>query len=280
MEIWQALHLLGIEETVHLAGVAEELGITGVALGDHLVLTESWRSPYPYSPDGSVAMPAAAPFPDPWVVFAAMAATTTRLRFTSWVFILPLRDPFSTAKSIATLDRLAPGRVDLGIGVGWLAEEFAAAGIDFASRGTRTDESLEVMRLLWTGAPVSFSGRHFAFDDVVLQPTPARPVPIMVGGHTGAALRRAARTDGWYALSMGTDELRRHLDSLRSERERIGRASAPFRVLVMASPDIDAREHAELVDLGVTGLVMPPPPADAPEDQVLGVLRQAAELGR
>jgi probable F420-dependent oxidoreductase len=274
--VWQALHFADPSELVALAVEAEALGFTGVALGDHLLVPDEWTSPYPYTRDGRVNMPKDADFPDPWVSFAAVAARTERLRFTTWVFVLPLREVFSVAKAVATLDRLAPGRTVFGVGVGWLEEEFRAAGIDFTGRGRRTDEMLEAMRLLWTGQPVSFHGDHVAFDAARLRPVPAGPVPITIGGHTPAALRRAADHDGWYALAVDRAALHAQLDELAERRRAAGRADRPFTITAMVGPDADPADCADLAARGVTDVCCPPPIGQADLAAKIEALRATA----
>jgi probable F420-dependent oxidoreductase len=256
---WQALHFADPQQLVALGREAEALGFTGIALGDHLLVPDQWTSPYPYTPDGRVAMPKDVDFPDPWVSFAAIVAHTERLLLTTWVYVLPLRDVFSVAKSVATLDRLAPGRTVFGIGVGWLEEEFRAAGIDFAGRGRRTDEMLEAMARLWTGEAVEFHGDHVDFDAARLRPMPAGPVPITVGGHTRPALRRAARHDGWFALAVSRTDLEAQLAELAELRREADRADAPYMIMAMVGDDADPAECAELRALGVTDICFSPP---------------------
>jgi probable F420-dependent oxidoreductase len=257
VEHWYALHMCATAELVPLAVAAEDLGFTGVALGDHLLLTAQWRSAYPYSADGTVAMDPTAPFPDPWVALGAVAARTERLRMTTWVFVLPLRDPFTVARSAATLDVLSGGRFDFGIGVGWLEEEFAAAGIPFAGRGARTDEMVGVLRALWTGEPVSHHGEAFAFDDVIVRPAVDHPMPLYVGGHTDVALRRAARLDGWYALQLDRAALAERITRYRELRAEIG-TPGPGRVVAMVDGGADPAEIDALAALGVDAVVFRP----------------------
>jgi probable F420-dependent oxidoreductase len=277
---WQALHFADPAELVALGREAEALGFTGVAVGDHLLVPDEWDSPYPYTPDGKVGMPKDADFPDPWVSFAALAAVTERILLTPWVYVLPLRDAFTVAKSIATLDRLAPGRTTLAIGVGWLEEEFRAAGIDFASRGKRTDEMLEAMRLLWTGDAVEFHGDHVDFAPARLRPVPAGPIPVTVGGHTRPALRRAARHDGWFALAVSRTDLVAQLAELQALREEAGTADRPFQVMAMAPPDAGPDQCAELVALGVTDVCFSPPIVEPDLEAKLATVRAtAARLG-
>ena len=256
---WQALHFADPQELLALGQEAEALGFAGIALGDHLLLPEQWQSSYPYTADGKVAMSPHVDFPDPWVSFGALATQTRHLLFTTWVYILPLRDVFTVAKSVATLDRLAPGRTLFGIGVGWLAEEFHAAGLDFTTRGGRTDEMLDALERLWTGGPSTFHGDHFDFHDVYLRPTPAQPVSICVGGHTRKALERAARHDGWYALAVERADFLLQLQEVEGLRRSLGRESRPFTVMTMLDPGADHAECEELARLGVTDIVFQPP---------------------
>jgi probable F420-dependent oxidoreductase len=279
VEHWHALHLTGTAELVPLAVAAEDLGFTGVALGDHLLLTAGWTSPYPYSADGTVAMDPTAPFPDTWVALGAIAARTQRLRLTTWVFVLPLRDPFTVARSVATLDGLSGGRFDFGIGVGWLEEEFAAAGIPFARRGARTDEMVAVLRDLWTGEAVSHHGEAFAYDDVIVRPAPEHPVGLYVGGHTDVALRRAARLDGWYALPLDRADLVERIARYHALRAEEG-ATAPGRVVVMLDGATPAAEVAELGDVGVDAVVyLPLDPALPLDAKVAALAATAARHG-
>jgi probable F420-dependent oxidoreductase len=263
MEHWYALHMSATAELVPLAVAAEELGYTGIALGDHLLLTARWSSAYPYSADGRVAMDPTAPFPDTWVALGAIAARTERLRMTTWVFVLPLRDPFTVARSVATLDVLSGGRFDFGIGVGWLEEEFAAAGIPFARRGARTDEMVAVLRDLWTGEPVSHHGEAFAYDDVIVRPAVDHPVPLYVGGHTDVALRRAARLDGWYALQLDRAALAERIGRYRELRAEVG-SPGPGRVVAMADDAAGAADVEALAALGVDAVVFRPVDARLP----------------
>jgi probable F420-dependent oxidoreductase len=252
---WQALHFADPRELVLLGRVAEDLGYTGIALGDHLVLPDTWETRYPYSASGRVRMRPETMFPDPWVTFGALASQTEHLKFATWVYILALRDIFTVAKSIATVDHLAPGRTLFGVGLGWLAEEFDAAQVPFSSRGQRTDEMIEALQVLWQGGPASYAGEHLAFRDVHVQPTPVSPVPICVGGHSRPALRRAARHDGWFVLNQHRGHLAEDLKALDDLRGEQGRADQPFTVMVMVPPGTPHEECERLEALGVTDVV-------------------------
>jgi probable F420-dependent oxidoreductase len=260
---WQALHYADPRELVLLGRVAEDLGYTGIALDDHLVLPDSWDSRFPYSSTGRVRLRPETMFPDPWVTFGALASQTEHLRFATWVYILALRDIFSVAKSIATVDHLAPGRTLFGVGLGWLAEEYDAAQVPFHTRGRLTDEMLEGLRTIWQGGPATYTGEQLAFRDVHVQPTPLARIPICVGGHSRAALRRAARHDGWFVRPSHREHLADDLLVLRGLREQEGRADQPFTVMVMVPLDTDHSECERLEEIGVTDVVFGPPCTDS-----------------
>jgi probable F420-dependent oxidoreductase len=260
---WQALHFAEPRELVLLGRVAEDLGYTGIALGDHLVLPNSWDTRYPYSGDGRVRMQPQTMFPDPWVTVGALAAQTEHLKFATWVYILALRDIFAVAKSIATVDHLAPGRTLFGVGLGWLAEEFEAANVPFGARGRITDEMLEGLQEIWAGGPASYEGEALSFRDVHVQPTPLEQNPICVGGHSKPALRRAARHDGWFVLPQHRPHLADDLKELDALRDDLGRADDPFTVMVMLPPGTPHEECERLAEIGVTDVVLSQPCTDS-----------------
>jgi alkanesulfonate monooxygenase SsuD/methylene tetrahydromethanopterin reductase-like flavin-dependent oxidoreductase (luciferase family) len=183
------------------------------------------------------------------------------------------------ARSVATLDALSGGRFEFGIGVGWLEEEFAAAGIPFARRGARTDEMVAVLRDLWTGEPVSHRGEAFAYDDVIVRPAPEHPIAISVGGHTDVALRRAARLDGWFALPLDPAQLAERAARYRALRAEAG-APGPGRVVAMVDGATPAGEVEALAAVGVDAVVfLPLDPALALDDKVAALRATAARHG-
>lgn len=242
-----------------LARAAEEAGFHGVALSDHLVHPERIRTPYPYTADGRPRWPAFTPWPDPFVAIGAMAAVTERLRFVTSIFVLPLRNPFLVAKSVGTAAVLSRGRVDLGVGAGWMREEFELAGQSFRGRGRRMDEMIEVLRALWAGGMVEHHGDHFDFERLEMSPVPPEPVPILVGGLSDAALRRAATLgDGWISDLHGTDELRGIVARLRRLRAGSERADRPFTVLAAVNDAADPAGYRRAADAGATHLMTMP----------------------
>src|SRR5215472_3576967 len=201
------LHALGIgtgarlEEIDALAVAAEGAGFGSLWVWEHVVMVDRGASRYPYAPDGRIAVPADADWLDPLIALSFAAAATRAIRLATGVLLLPEHNPVALAKRAASLDRLCHGRLALGIGVGWSEEEFAALGIPFERRGARTDEYLAALRTLWRDDPASFTGEFVNFADIRVNPKPARDgrIPIVVGGNSDAALRRAARAgDGWY----------------------------------------------------------------------------------
>ena len=187
-----------------LARLAEAAGFDSVFAVDHVVLPDSYDSTYPYAAGGRLPGNQFSAMPDPLIWMAFAAAATTRLRLMTGVIILPLRNPLVLAKQVATLDRMSGGRIELGIGVGWLREEFEALGVPFAARGRRADEYVAAMRALWREESASFAGEFVRFEGVSCSPKPvARAVPIIVGGHSEAAAQRAGRLGDGFFPSIG-----------------------------------------------------------------------------
>jgi probable F420-dependent oxidoreductase len=186
-----------------LAQLAEAAGFDSVFAVDHVVFPDNYTSTYPYSPTGRLPVGRAGAFPDPLIWIAFAAAVTTRLRFMTSVIILPQRNPLLLAKQVATLDHMSGGRFELGIGVGWLKEEFQAMGVPFERRGKRADEYIAAMQALWAEDGASFDGEFVKFRQVSCNPKPLGRVPIIVGGHSEAAARRAGRLGDGFFPSVG-----------------------------------------------------------------------------
>jgi probable F420-dependent oxidoreductase len=259
MKFWQAVSFSEPEQLVEIAKLAEQVGFEGILVSDHLFHPEQLRSKYPYTPDGVPAFHAETPWPEPFATVAAMAAVTTRLRFATMVYILPLRHPVEVAKACATLDVLTGGRFVLGTGAGWMKEEFDQLGVDFRTRGARFDESIAALRALWRPGVTEHHGRFFDIPRLTMSPAPQRPVPIYVGGNSPAALRRTALfADGW--LGTGTDpaEAERDLAELLRLRQEAGRARLPFEAVVPLTVPPDAGILRRLEDRGAHGTVSYP----------------------
>lgn len=221
---------------IPLAQAAEAAGFESVWVPHHDAIPASRKSVYPYQQSKTeAAFTPGVQWLDPLVTLGAIAATTERIRLGTAVVILTQRNPIVLATEVATLDQLSGGRVELGVGVGWMAEEFAALGANFEDRGLAADEFIEAMRLLWRSPePCSYEGKHVSFSDIV---TTARPVngsvPIWIGGHTAPALRRAARVgDGWHGFEASIDDVRGYREKLEKYCADAGRDVAGLRMAV------------------------------------------------
>lgn len=255
MKFFNALIGATPRDLTTIAVACEAAGFDGVALSDHVVYPEDLQSDYPYTPDGKPMFSPETDWPDPWVLVGALGAVTTTLEFVTNVYVLPLRNPFVTAKAVGTAAYLTDNRVRLGIGAGWMREEFELMGQPFEQRGARLDETIEILRALWGGGMVEYHGKHFDFDRVEMRPAPTEPVPIYVGGHSKVALRRAARNDGWVGVNYGLDELETYCIELQRVREEQGTADRPFEIVASPLAVPDAETVVRLEDMGVTTLL-------------------------
>jgi len=246
------------EHLIPLGVAAEEAGYEAISFSDHVVYPETLDTPYPYTEDGVRRYDEMTEFPDVWVVAGALAAVTTRLRITTNVFVLPMRNPFLAAKTIATAAALSNNRVTLTIGVGWSGVEFDLVGQPFRRRGARTDEMLEVMRKLWSGEMIEHHGEFYQFDKLKMTPPiPTAPIPVWVGGISDFALRRAARNDGWLSDLQTTEEILECIEKVREYRSELGR-SGPFDVMASASDAGDIDGYRRLGDGGTTHILTMP----------------------
>ena len=251
-----------------LATKAEALSFESLWTVEHVLVPSGYESKYPYDPSGKMAGGAESfDLPDPLIWLAYVAAATERIKLATGILILPQRNPAITAKEVATIDALSGGRVILGVGVGWLQEEFDALGVPFADRGTRHDDYVEAMRALWSGEKASVHNTYTSFDNCISLPRPANgTVPIVVGGHTKRAAQRAARIgDGFFPGSGGIDELRGLFDAMREECAATGRD--PGEVELSAGgggrnlDDVCTRIES-LQQLGVSRVMLAPLPGD------------------
>lgn len=253
-----------IDGYAEIAVAAEGLGFESLWVSEHLVLPATLPASYPYSDDGRVPVSAGVDEYDPWVVLAAMAGVTSSIRLATNIFILPLHHPVTTARSVMTVDRVSGGRATLGVGVGWLEEEFTAVGADFRNRGARADEAIAVIRHLWYDEVTEFHGHWFDIPPVRFEPKPVQlDLPIEVGGMSRAALRRAGRLgDGWIEFGApGLHHLAEQIGRLELIRREAGREHRPFTVTCCDAP-LDLPTIRRYGDAGVTRIVMHPPSAD------------------
>jgi len=250
--------MLPPDHLLPLARAAEASGFTTITVPDSVFYPESVTAEYPYSTDGSRFWAPETPFVEPFVAIAAMAAVTERVRFLTNVVKLPLRDPLLVAKQLSSLAVLSHDRVALGVGLSWIPEEFAWTRTDMRTRGARTDEMIEILRLVCAGRGpewVEFHGRHYDFGRLMISPAPGRPVPLYVGGHSEPALRRAARLgDGWISVQSTRDQLVGAIDELARLRKQYGRGDEPFEVNALCIDVFDVDGYRALEDAGVTEL--------------------------
>lgn len=260
-----------------LAREGERLGLHSAMIADHIVFPVESRSPYPYTLDGK--HPSAGDALETFSILGVVAGATERLRLVTSVLVLPYRNPVLTAKMAASLDVLSGGRLTLGVGAGWLAEEFEALDSpDFSARGAVTDEWITIFKQLWSQSPASFDGRFYQYRDIRCEPFPVqtpRP-PIWVGGHSRAALRRTARHgDGWHpvgavaASPLPPQGLRAHLESLKRLTEAEGR---DFSALTISY-------KAALYDTGIPSPDGSRRPFSGHPDDIAGDIRTFAGLG-
>ncbi len=252
------------EMLTHLAQTAERVGVESLWTVEHVVIPVGYTSTYPYDPSGKIQAPDQVPIPDPLIALSYVAAVTTRIRLATGIVILPQRHPLYVAKEVATLDVLSHGRVILGIGVGWLAEEFQALGIPFEERAARTAEMVRALRALWKDEAEPFQGKFYRWPKVESHPKPVQKpgVPIVVGGHTELAARRAARYgDGFFPGVAEEPKLKELLAIMRDECAKLGRDPATIEISAgRANPDVDGVKR--LRDLGVSRFMVPPPAYD------------------
>jgi len=214
---------------IGLARHAENLGFESVVAVEHPLVVGGTASRYPYAESGKMPLPDDCSIPDPIDLLAFVAGATTRIGLATGVLVLPVHHPVVLAKRLATLDALSKGRLRLCVGVGWMREELEACGTDFTSRGRRTDESIDVLRCLWADSGTEgaeYAGEFFRFSAAHSYPKPRRPggVPIHIGGHSPASVRRAARRgDGWVPLGVAGEELADAMSLLRREAQAAGR---------------------------------------------------------
>lgn len=256
-------HYATPEGAAAIATAAEECGLESIWSVEHVVIPHGYQSQYPYHESGRIPGGEDPDLPDPLIWLAYAAALTSEIKLATGILIVPQRNPVVLAKECASLHKLSGGRFELGIGVGWLEEEFNALGVPWKDRGGRTDEYCEAMSALWSQERASFHGRYADFTDAISRPQPAGgSVPIVVGGHSEAAARRAGRLGTGFFPARGTDDELRHLfEVVRREASAHGRDGDAIELTTMVwSPRRESLDRVkELEDLGVDRLVVAPP---------------------
>jgi probable F420-dependent oxidoreductase len=271
------------ETLLGFARRAEALGYDSLWVSDHVVIPWRIESRYPYNATGDFPLPPATNLLEPLTTLALVAGVTERVSLGTSVLVLPHRHPVLAAKMLATLDHLAPGRVILGAGVGWMREEIELFGVPHARRGAWSDEAIAIMRACWRDERASFKGEFYTFEPLACRPAPAHgTIPVWIGGHTPRALRRVvALGDGWHAAFPTPAALGEALAKLRVECQRVGRA--PDTLTISARVGLGARrptsdiltEVRALRDLGVHHVILEPAARDLPA--MLGAIERFAE---
>ncbi len=249
------------EEAAFLARSCEEVGIESLWTVEHVAVPSGYRARYPYSADGKMPGSEDSPIPDPLLWLAYVAAVTSKIRLATGILILPQRHPIYVAKEVATLDLLSAGRAILGVGIGWMEDEFRALGIPFEERVGRTEEACAALRSLWKPGAHAFKGDYFSWEALESNPKPVQPggVPIVVGGHVLGAARRAARVgNGFFPMKTAGERLGELLVALGEECARVGRDPAEIEITATA-PGVDLDAIRRLEDQGVSRLVIGPP---------------------
>jgi probable F420-dependent oxidoreductase len=256
MKTWLIVPWVSAQDMVTLAKQADSLGFEGIMGADHAFVPRIMAQGYPYTDNGKPPIHSDMPYPDIWTTTAAMAMVTSRLKFSTAVYVLPLRHPIEVAKASAALAGLSGDRFILGAGAGWMREEFDVYGVEFSTRGKRMIEMIDVMRKLWKGDHVAYSGEFFEFPELKLVPAPGIPVPIYLGGTSRLALKRAARlAQGWIGAGNDIDEVPALLQALRQYRCEFERDSEPFETVIAVNQFDDLEALRRLEEQGMTATV-------------------------
>jgi probable F420-dependent oxidoreductase len=259
MQFWSGTAFMDPLEAVPVARMLDEAGYDGILCSDHMIYPRELSSPYPDSADGKPGWEPDTAWPDPWVLIGAMAAVTNRLRFSNAIYVAPARPLLEVAKLVATASVLSHGRVSLAAGIGWMREEYEQMGQDFANRGKRLDEMIPALRALWRGGWVSWQGEYYQVPEMMVEPHPPSRVPILCGGESEVALRRAARLcDGWVGYAYGWDESVGYATRLTELRREYGREEEPFEIVLalLEPPSVDVYRRAE--EAGITTVMCRP----------------------
>jgi probable F420-dependent oxidoreductase len=262
MKFWCSTAFMSSPELPAVAKMLDDAGYHGAMLSDHLIYPRTLASPYPYSPhpDGRPIWDPETSWPDSWVLIGAMAAITKHLHLSNNIYIAPARPILQVAKQVATASVLSSGRVSFGLAAGWMREEFELMGQDYDNRGPRLNEMIQALRELWKGGWVEWHGEYYDIPALMMEPHPERPVPILSGGHTDVALKRAARyCDGWVGNAYPWDDAVHYVGKLRGYLKEYGRENDPFEIIIgfydVPSPELYQRAEEEL---GVAGTMCMP----------------------
>lgn len=254
MRFHYAEAMTAVANYLPLARAAEDLGFAGFTMPDSLIYPKASDTAYSYTDDGGREFLENKPFVESFILATAIGATTSKLELTTNVVKLPVRPPLYSAKLASSVSAITNGRFNLGVGLSVWPEDYAAMGVDYARRGKRFDECLEIVRGLCAGGYFEFHGEFYDLPPVKLNPLPPRPLPIFIGGHSDAAFKRAARFDGFMFAGGGPDELAGPIAAINAARQEAGTADRPFRIFATAMGDFSVDTIKRLEDLGVTDM--------------------------
>jgi len=237
---------------------SEAIGVESLWMGEHVVLFDETEHPYPGSAKGKLPVPRCGGLLDTVATFGYLAGLTEKIRFGTGISLISQRNPLYTAKEFATLDWLTGGRMDFGVGVGWCKEEVLASGYTWQDRGSRCDEFLQLVKSLWTEPTTTFAGKHFQVGTCHMDPKPLQDphIPIIVGGHSQPALKRAAQYgDGWYGFQLNPEHAAPIIDNLHQLLHDRGRDPQQFEIVITPN-QANAETIGQFAELGVSRLVL------------------------
>ena len=248
-----------VDAMIGLARKAEDVGVESLWTFEHAIVPNDYSSKYPYSADGKMGVTPETNFVDPLIALSAIARETSRVRLGTGVNILPQTNPLLLAKQAASLDFVSGGRFMLGVGIGWLREEFEAMGTPFERRGARFDEYIEAMRKVWSGDTVEHESEHLHWTGFKSHPVPVQsPFPVVIGGSKGKAFERIARFgQGWFAPTVSVDQLKPMLESLAKACAEVGRDPAEVEISSMWIPAMGLDSVRQFEEIGVGRLIVP-----------------------
>lgn len=245
-----------IENYLPLARAAEGAGYTGMTVPDSLIYPQSSGTQYSYTDDGGREFLENKPFLESFIHVTALLAVTERLEVTTNVIKLPVRPPLHSAKMAASINALFDSRFNLGVGLSVWPEDYQVMGVPLEARGKRFDECIDIVRGLTKGGYFEYHGEIFDLPPVKINPVPAKPIPILIGGHSDPALKRAARNDGWMYAGGGLDAMQPMLDKLNGYRAEYGTKDAPFRIFASDMGEVTLDGVKRYEDAGVTDIAV------------------------
>jgi probable F420-dependent oxidoreductase len=271
---------VGMSEADHylpLAKAAEQAGYDGITIPDSICYPQEASSQYPYNKDGSREFLESVPFLESLIAVAAMAAVTEKIRFATFVYKLAVRQAAVVAKQVQSIQQLSGNRFDFGVGISPWEEDFAVCQVPWEKRGKRLDEQIDIIRGLESGDYFGYEGEIHQMPANKMCPAPTAPTPILIGGHTDIALKRAARADGWMCAGLDIDQLAVHITRINELRDEYGNAGRPYSVFTTGADAFSKEGIEKLEGIGVTDVVIGfrnvyEMEADKPLDEKIGML--------